>query len=71
MRDIAHDLNLSPGNLTYHFSKKEDVIIGIAERLSEQNSRHIWLLTSRRASLSSWPWLRKSSTTTISFAVFC
>ncbi len=39
MRDIAHDLNLSPGNLTYHFSKKEDVIIGIAERLSEQNSR--------------------------------
>jgi AcrR family transcriptional regulator len=39
MRDIARSLNLSPGNLTYHFAKKEDVLVAVAERLSALNSR--------------------------------
>jgi AcrR family transcriptional regulator len=39
MRDLARDLNLSPGNLTYHFPKKEDIIIAISERLSVLNSQ--------------------------------
>lgn len=39
MRDLARYLGLSPGNLTYHFPKKEDIIIAIAERLSDLNSQ--------------------------------
>ena len=39
MRELARDLGLSPGNLTYHFPKKEDIIVAIAERLSDLNSQ--------------------------------
>jgi AcrR family transcriptional regulator len=39
MRDLARDLGLSPGNLTYHFATKEDVLLGLAERLSDRNAR--------------------------------
>lgn len=41
MRELARDLNLSPGNLTYHFSKKEDLIVALAKRLSTLNSQTI------------------------------
>jgi AcrR family transcriptional regulator len=39
MRELARDLQLSPGNLTYHFARKEDLILAIARRLSEANSQ--------------------------------
>lgn len=39
MRDLARDLGLSPGNLTYHFGTKEDLLLAIGERLSERNAR--------------------------------
>lgn len=38
MRELARDLQLRPGNLTYHFARKEDVILAIAERLSAANA---------------------------------
>lgn len=38
MREIARELNLSPGNLTYHFSKKEDLLIALLGRFSSQNT---------------------------------
>jgi AcrR family transcriptional regulator len=38
MRDLARELGLSPGNLTYHFATKEDVVLGLAERLSAHNT---------------------------------
>lgn len=38
VRDIAKHLNISPGNLSYHFSKKEDLIVYIAEELMRLNS---------------------------------
>lgn len=39
MRELARDLQLSPGNLTYHFARKEDLLIAIADRLSAANSQ--------------------------------
>ena len=39
MRELARELGLSPGNLTYHFPKKENIIVAIAEQLSAFNSQ--------------------------------
>ena len=39
MRDIARELGLSPGNLTYHFPTKEDLLIALAARLSDRNEQ--------------------------------
>ncbi|GAB4430898.1 MAG: TetR/AcrR family transcriptional regulator [Anaerolineae bacterium] len=46
MRELARDLNLSPGNLTYHFPKKEDLVLALAKRLSNLNSQTIQISTS-------------------------
>lgn len=41
VREIARDLNLSPGNVTYHYAKKEDLVLAIARELSDLNSQTI------------------------------
>ncbi len=38
VRDIARALEISPGNMSYHFPKKEDVILALMEKLSEGNN---------------------------------
>lgn len=38
VREIARDLNLSPGNLSYHFKKKEDLLKEILENYSNINT---------------------------------
>ncbi len=38
VRDIARSLEMSPGNMSYHFPKKEDVILALMEKMSEGNS---------------------------------
>lgn len=38
VRDIARTLEMSPGNMSYHFPKKEDVILALMEKMSEGNS---------------------------------
>lgn len=38
VRDIARALEMSPGNMSYHFPKKEDVILALMEKMSEGNS---------------------------------
>lgn len=38
VRDIARALEISPGNLSYHFPKKEDVILALMEKMSEGNN---------------------------------
>lgn len=38
VRDISKHLNISPGNLSYHFPKKENLIIFISEQLMKLNS---------------------------------
>lgn len=41
MRDIAENLKMSPGNLTYHFKKKNDILYAIIQLLvAEHNSYH-------------------------------
>lgn len=38
VRELARMLGISPGNLSYHFSKKEDLLIALLEQFSQQNS---------------------------------
>lgn len=38
MRELARDLGLAPGNLTYHFARKDDLIVAIAARFAADNS---------------------------------
>lgn len=38
VRELARMLGISPGNLSYHFSKKEDLLIALLEQFSGQNS---------------------------------
>lgn len=38
VREIARALEMSPGNLSYHFSKKEDILIAMLEQFQETNS---------------------------------
>lgn len=38
VRDVARALEISPGNLSYHFPKKEDLILALMEKMSEGNS---------------------------------
>ncbi|MCB0843844.1 MAG: TetR/AcrR family transcriptional regulator [Bacteroidetes bacterium] len=40
VREIARALSISVGNLSYHFPKKEDIILALVNRLSSQNSQH-------------------------------
>lgn len=38
MRDLANELEISPGNLTYHFKKKEDLMEAIHDRIIEERN---------------------------------
>lgn len=38
VREIARALGISPGNLSYHFSKKEDILIALLEQYRDANS---------------------------------
>ena len=38
VRDVARALEMSPGNMSYHFPKKEDVILALMEKMSEGNN---------------------------------
>jgi Transcriptional regulator len=40
MRDIAERLKMSPGNLTYHFKKKNDILYGIIQLLVSEHKNH-------------------------------
>ena len=38
VRDIARALEMSPGNMSYHFPKKEDVILALMEKMSARGA---------------------------------
>lgn len=38
VREIARTLKISPGNLSYHFNKKEDLLIALLEQFSRENN---------------------------------
>ncbi|MCO6487950.1 MAG: TetR/AcrR family transcriptional regulator [Phaeodactylibacter sp.] len=41
MRELARELNISPGNLTYYFKKKEDVLVALLNQFSIRNTQTI------------------------------
>lgn len=41
IRELAADLNIRPGNITYYFPKKEDILVELGKQLSELNSATI------------------------------
>ena len=41
VREIAKDLNLRVGNITYYFPIKDDIVVAIANQLAELNNRSI------------------------------
>lgn len=53
IRELARQLNLSPGNVSYYFPTKEALIHEISRRLSEENSK-IFLATERDLTLRSF-----------------
>ena len=40
IRAVAEHLALSPGNVSYHFRRKEDLVAALVARQGERNSRH-------------------------------
>ncbi|MEZ5039527.1 MAG: TetR/AcrR family transcriptional regulator [Saprospiraceae bacterium] len=41
MRELARELDISPGNLTYYFKKKEDVLSALLDQFASLNSQTI------------------------------
>jgi AcrR family transcriptional regulator len=41
IRELAADLSIRPGNITYYFPKKEDILVELGKQLSELNSATI------------------------------
>ncbi len=39
MRELARELSISPGNLTYYFKKKEDVLSALLKQFSSHNTQ--------------------------------
>ena len=39
VRELARDLGLSPGNVSYHFKRKDDLVVALAQQLNELNNR--------------------------------
>lgn len=38
VRAVANELGISPGNVSYHFAKRENLILGLADELSSRNA---------------------------------
>ncbi len=53
IRELARELGLSPGNVSYYFPTKEDLVMAIAKRLSEENSV-LFAQTEQQLSLTSF-----------------
>jgi len=50
-RDIAEDLNISLGNLTYHFPKKRDIHLALYERYLDEMTRYAQVATDEKIDL--------------------
>jgi AcrR family transcriptional regulator len=45
VRDLARDLDLSPGNVSYYFPRKEDLVAELMSELRERNARNVDAVT--------------------------
>ncbi|AEE51028.1 MAG TPA: TetR/AcrR family transcriptional regulator [Haliscomenobacter sp.] len=54
VRDVARALEMSPGNVSYHFPKKEDLILALMEKMSEGNNFCLEAYGQKEASLLSF-----------------
>lgn len=54
VREIARALEISPGNMSYHFPKKEDIILALMEKMSEGNNQCFAAYARREVSLHSF-----------------
>lgn len=50
-RDITQKLGISPGNLTYHFKRKEDILAALYRQLVDRFSKMFGSMTDQRVSL--------------------
>lgn len=53
IRELARELGLSPGNVSYYFPTKEDLVMALSKRLSEENSI-LFAQTEQQLSLASF-----------------
>ncbi|QQS31171.1 MAG: TetR/AcrR family transcriptional regulator [Sphingobacteriales bacterium] len=60
VREIARDLDISPGNLSYHFGKKEDILIALLNQFRDANSSLYEEYFEKDATLSHFLQLMKS-----------
>ena len=59
VREIARALSISPGNLSYHFSKKEDIFIALIKQHSQKNDSYFNSFFSTEATLEKFLMLMK------------
>lgn len=57
VREIARSLGISPGNLSYHFSKKEDILFVLAKQHSLTNDRSFEDFLEKEATLENFLFL--------------
>ncbi|MBK6364804.1 MAG: TetR/AcrR family transcriptional regulator [Saprospiraceae bacterium] len=60
MREIARELNLSPGNVTYYFKKKDDILFTLLQEYSEQNTTFYEKYHTESASIAGFLGLMKN-----------
>ena len=54
VREIARVLDISPGNLSYHFSRKEDILYNLLDQLKETNNAHYTLFANQPPTLENF-----------------
>ena len=54
VREIARTLGISPGNLSYHFPRKEDLLVEMLTRVTAGNDRHFQKFREGRPSCESF-----------------
>lgn len=60
IRSLARSMGMSPGNLSYHFPRREDLILGLLERFKMINDRIIAGYRSENPDLESYMEMQRS-----------
>lgn len=60
VREIARRMDISVGNLSYHFPKKEDIVVGILEGLRNRNTKIFEVFFSEQPTLGKYLFLMQN-----------